>query len=37
MIGAKKMSKRENGITEDVSILSNGVIIEGKLKQAGII
>ena len=35
MIGGLNMSKRENGSSEDVSILSNGVNIEGKLTSNG--
>jgi cytoskeletal protein CcmA (bactofilin family) len=35
MIGVKKMSKRENGYSEDVSILSDGVNIEGKISSNG--
>ena len=35
MIGVKFMSKRENGYTEDVSILSDGVNIEGKISSNG--
>lgn len=35
MIGLKKMSKKENGYSEDVSILSDGVNIEGKLSSNG--
>ncbi len=35
MIGVKKMSKRENGYSEDVSILSDGVTIEGKISSNG--
>ena len=35
MIGVKHMSKRENGYSEDVSILSDGVNIEGKISSNG--
>ncbi|MCW8849739.1 MAG: polymer-forming cytoskeletal protein [Melioribacteraceae bacterium] len=35
MIGVKSMSKRENGYSEDVSILSDGVNIEGKISSNG--
>lgn len=35
MIGVKKMSKKENGYSEDVSILSDGVNIEGKISSNG--
>ena len=35
MIGVKSMSKRENGYSEDVSILSDGVNIEGKITSNG--
>jgi cytoskeletal protein CcmA (bactofilin family) len=35
MIGVKNMSKRENGYSEDVSILSDGVNIEGKISSNG--
>lgn len=35
MIGVKNMSKRENGYSEDVSILSDGVNIEGKITSNG--
>ena len=35
MIGVKNMSKRGNGYSEDVSILSDGVNIEGKISSNG--
>ena len=35
MIGVKSMAKRENGYSEDVSILSDGVNIEGKISSNG--
>ena len=35
MIGSKNMSKKENGYSEDVSILSDGVNIEGKITSNG--
>lgn len=35
MIGNKNMSKKENGYSEDVSILSDGVNIEGKITSNG--
>ncbi len=35
MMGSKKMLKRENGHSEDVSILSEGVNIEGKISSNG--
>ena len=35
MMGSKKMLKRENGHSEDVSILSEGVNIEGKMTSNG--
>jgi cytoskeletal protein CcmA (bactofilin family) len=35
MIGLIKMSKKENGYSEDVSILSDGVNIEGKISSNG--
>ncbi len=35
MIGSKNMSKKENGYSEDVSILSDGVNIEGKISSNG--
>lgn len=35
MIGNKTMAKKENGYSEDVSILSDGVNIEGKISSNG--
>jgi cytoskeletal protein CcmA (bactofilin family) len=35
MIGSKNMTKKENGYSEDVSILSDGVNIEGKITSNG--
>lgn len=35
MIGVKNMAKRENGYSEDVSILSDGVNIDGKISSNG--